>query len=507
MMLPNYGVAHSCGSQSYGYMDGFSSGAGFSGEADLHQSIASINLAPHSLTVEDCDLLSQVLAPILAQYSPYQEYYSHNHAWQQGHVPASGSDLGAEVGDGGGRRGKRKKRISEEVAKRLQSSLKSATYGTSLAKLFKKYDGDKSGFLTAQELKRLIRKEFRIAQAVLSDADIDALVHALDDDGTQSLSIDELVDFIERGTATFFSVNPEGPAQEPQEDTGSTQQLWTGTKPPRRAADKAVASAANRSGSKRGIPRGQRGNRDDANREASVPSKNGKPKLKRSEGSEGTDIVEASGGMDTVDGDTALRDEEKGENDTDAAGDAKDDADAEEEELADEAPDRLPGAKQCAKSLRRGSARRPPAASGDRQEPIPEDTGALLFLPLGTGFIQTLKHTPRRAEDSRTRLPTPRSARGGPIVSTQLRGGVLGLSPPPSAAATEGMSRKSSIAELCYDTPAITPWLSMPSRSIDARASSARQHKSTRVGSARRRVQGGLVLGASTALPGLMSSF
>ncbi|CAJ1461592.1 unnamed protein product, partial [Effrenium voratum] len=96
-------------------------------------------------------------------------------------------------------------KISEEVARRMQSQLQSATRGVSLRKIFGKYDADRSGTLTSVELKKLIRKELRISLAVVSDADVENLAAALDGDHTGNISVDELLSFIERGSATFFS--------------------------------------------------------------------------------------------------------------------------------------------------------------------------------------------------------------------------------------------------------------------------------------------------------------
>ncbi|CAJ1435785.1 unnamed protein product [Effrenium voratum] len=102
-------------------------------------------------------------------------------------------------------------KISEEVARRMQSQLQSATRGVSLRKIFGKYDADRSGTLTSVELKKLIRKELRISLAVVSDADVENLAAALDGDHTGNISVDELLSFIERGSATFFS-SPKEPS-------------------------------------------------------------------------------------------------------------------------------------------------------------------------------------------------------------------------------------------------------------------------------------------------------
>jgi len=99
-------------------------------------------------------------------------------------------------------------KISEEVARRMQSQLQSATRGVSLRKIFGKYDTDRNGTLTSTELKKLIRKELRISTAVISDVDVENLAAALDGDRTGNISVEELLSFIERGSATFFSTAP-----------------------------------------------------------------------------------------------------------------------------------------------------------------------------------------------------------------------------------------------------------------------------------------------------------
>ena len=49
----------------------------------------------------------------------------------------------------------------------------------------------------------MIRTGLKIGKDDLADGDLEALIAALDDDGGGTLSIDELADFVERGTATF----------------------------------------------------------------------------------------------------------------------------------------------------------------------------------------------------------------------------------------------------------------------------------------------------------------
>ena len=110
---------------------------------------------------------------------------------------------------GGGRR----KTISEEQAAKLQKKLKAACVGTSAATLLKRYDKSKDGVLDTKELTELVRRTLKIGSSELSDADICELVAALDDDGGGSISIVELADFIERGSAT--GPPPKGAESEP----------------------------------------------------------------------------------------------------------------------------------------------------------------------------------------------------------------------------------------------------------------------------------------------------
>ena len=79
-----------------------------------------------------------------------------------------------------------------------------------------KYDKDKGGTLDAAEFKKMVRVAMKVTPQDLPDRDIDLLIKALDDDGGGTLSIDELADFVERGTATFFS-GPEEEEKEPRE--------------------------------------------------------------------------------------------------------------------------------------------------------------------------------------------------------------------------------------------------------------------------------------------------
>ena len=102
--------------------------------------------------------------------------------------------------------------ISKPIAVKIQKKLQAATFGAAkagsgskLEELLKLHDRDGEGELDAGELTRLVRKGFNIPKHELSDEEITMLVDALDDDGSKTLNIHELSDFIKRGIATFGS--------------------------------------------------------------------------------------------------------------------------------------------------------------------------------------------------------------------------------------------------------------------------------------------------------------
>ena len=101
------------------------------------------------------------------------------------------------------------------MANKVQSKLKAAVYGSDPRTFFARYDKDKGGTLDAREFKLCIRQALKVSPKDLPDRDIDLFVKALDDDGSGDLDIDELADFVERGTATFGS----GPLDEEERTT------------------------------------------------------------------------------------------------------------------------------------------------------------------------------------------------------------------------------------------------------------------------------------------------
>ena len=95
--------------------------------------------------------------------------------------------------------------IDEAVAKKLQSKLKAACYGTTPQKMFARWDDDGQGVLDVEEFRHLLRAGLKINKLEVPDSHVDMLITALDDDASGTVSIDELADFVDRGTATFFS--------------------------------------------------------------------------------------------------------------------------------------------------------------------------------------------------------------------------------------------------------------------------------------------------------------
>ena len=92
-----------------------------------------------------------------------------------------------------------RKKIDKAKAQKIQKALKAATFGAAkttggskLEELLKLHDRSGDGLLDAAELTLLIRRDFKITPYELADDDIATLVEALDDDGTGTLSCDEL---------------------------------------------------------------------------------------------------------------------------------------------------------------------------------------------------------------------------------------------------------------------------------------------------------------------------
>ena len=70
---------------------------------------------------------------------------------------------------GGGKKKKKGEVIDEAVAKKIQSKLKAVCYGTTLQRVFARYDRDKGGSLDAAEFKKMIRTGLKIGKDDLTD--------------------------------------------------------------------------------------------------------------------------------------------------------------------------------------------------------------------------------------------------------------------------------------------------------------------------------------------------
>eukprot|EP00931_Biecheleriopsis_adriatica_P056954 TRINITY_DN33783_c0_g1_i1.p1 TRINITY_DN33783_c0_g1~~TRINITY_DN33783_c0_g1_i1.p1 ORF type:complete len:472 (-),score=122.83 TRINITY_DN33783_c0_g1_i1:96-1511(-) len=83
----------------------------------------------------------------------------------------------------------------------LRSKIKGAAYlghkGRQVDLLFSRWDKDQSGELDEDELRRAFRRTIRIPPALLSDAEIHALYKMLDEDKSGTVSIGEVVQFLE----------------------------------------------------------------------------------------------------------------------------------------------------------------------------------------------------------------------------------------------------------------------------------------------------------------------
>ena len=82
------------------------------------------------------------------------------------------------------------------AAKRKLRSLSYGPKGQDPAKLFSHYDRDNSGELNFEEFKAAVRKGGHMSSAVLSDRDLQQLFAAVDTDGSNDVSIDELTSFV-----------------------------------------------------------------------------------------------------------------------------------------------------------------------------------------------------------------------------------------------------------------------------------------------------------------------
>mmetsp|Transcript_31222 Transcript_31222/g.71283 ORF Transcript_31222/g.71283 Transcript_31222/m.71283 type:complete len:742 (+) Transcript_31222:116-2341(+) len=91
--------------------------------------------------------------------------------------------------------------IDQSVLGRVRAKIKAAAYtggrGRQLDVLFTRMDRDHSGQLEEDEIRRMLRRVLRIPPTVISDPEISAFCVALDTDGSGTLSIKEIMDFME----------------------------------------------------------------------------------------------------------------------------------------------------------------------------------------------------------------------------------------------------------------------------------------------------------------------
>ena len=91
--------------------------------------------------------------------------------------------------------------------------LQAATYGDDPLHIFRKFDATGDGVLDVPELTKMIRLELKISGSELPDDLVVAFVRAIDDDGSMTLSIDELADFVQYGMDTFYADHEETEAK------------------------------------------------------------------------------------------------------------------------------------------------------------------------------------------------------------------------------------------------------------------------------------------------------
>lgn len=101
--------------------------------------------------------------------------------------------------------------VSDKIQKRMQRALKE--HNGEPSDFFNQFDESGDGVLDAGEVRQMFRTQLKITPADVTDNDINIFVRALDDDGSGTLAIEELLDFLELGSATFFSGGAKKKAQ------------------------------------------------------------------------------------------------------------------------------------------------------------------------------------------------------------------------------------------------------------------------------------------------------
>ena len=92
--------------------------------------------------------------------------------------------------------------LASEIVLAIHQKLQAASYtagGRDFAKLFRQLDRDNSGAISADELRRCIRRELRVPVPLISDKEIAALFAMLDADESGEVELAELTDFLQNG--------------------------------------------------------------------------------------------------------------------------------------------------------------------------------------------------------------------------------------------------------------------------------------------------------------------
>jgi hypothetical protein len=76
-------------------------------------------------------------------------------------------------------------------------------YGTNPRTFLNRFDKDKSGALSYDEFRRLVRANLKVTPAQLTDKEIEVLLRALDEDNSGEVNIAELIHFMDRGMEAF----------------------------------------------------------------------------------------------------------------------------------------------------------------------------------------------------------------------------------------------------------------------------------------------------------------
>ena len=131
-------------------------------------------------------------------------------------------------------------KIDEAAADKLQKRFQRALgkHRGTPAEFFRSFDKTGDGVFDERELLTLVREQLKITPDEVDDHTIGVLVSALDDDGSGTLAIDELLDFVENGSET-----PAGGAKK-KNPVGPDWMLRLRSPPSRRRASRATTRSS-----------------------------------------------------------------------------------------------------------------------------------------------------------------------------------------------------------------------------------------------------------------------